>query len=92
QGVRVPYDANRVIRIEGVAGPQAGAAPLSVLGTLTLNASNIEQGGNVYAPLGRIVMGIGIDDASRRIRLLPGSLTSVSAAGLTVPYGGTVDG
>ena len=38
QGVRVPYDANRVIRIEGVAGPQAGAAPLSVLGTLTLNA------------------------------------------------------
>ncbi|CAB3890257.1 hypothetical protein LMG26846_03963 [Achromobacter insuavis] len=92
QGVRAPYDANRVIRIEGVAGPQAGAAPLSVLGTLTLNASNIEQGGNVYAPLGRIVMGIGIDDASRRIRLLPGSLTSVSAAGLTVPYGGTVDG
>ncbi|WZB65333.1 hypothetical protein WJ971_21545 [Achromobacter xylosoxidans] len=81
-----------MLRIEGVAGPQAGVAPLSVFGALTLNAPNVEQGGNVFAPLGRIVMGIGINGDTRQVRLLPGSLTSVSAAGLTVPYGGTVDG
>lgn len=92
RGGGVPYDADAVLRIEGVAGPQAGVAPLSVFGALTLNAPNVEQGGNVFAPLGRIVMGIGINGDTRQVRLLPGSLTSVSAAGLTVPYGGTVDG
>lgn len=92
RGVGMPYDANAVLRIEGVAGARAAAAPLSVFGALTLNAPNVEQGGNVFAPLGRIVMGIGINGDTRQVRLLPGSLTSVSAAGLTVPYGGTVDG
>ncbi|WZB75710.1 hypothetical protein WJ972_05855 [Achromobacter insuavis] len=92
RGVGVPYDADAVLRIEGVAGPRAAAAPLSVFGALTLNAPNVEQGGNVFAPLGRIVLGIGINGDTRQVRLLPGSLTSVSAAGLTVPYGGTVDG
>ncbi len=87
-----PYDASRVLRVEGVAGPAAARAPLSVFGSLTLNAPNVEQGGAVFAPLGRIVIGIENSGINQRVRLLPGSLTSVSAAGLTVPYGGTVDG
>ncbi|MBB1627367.1 hypothetical protein A9974_19225 [Achromobacter sp. UMC71] len=92
QGVGLPYDASRVLRVQGVAGPSAAVAPLSVFGALTLNAPNVEQGGAVFAPLGRIVLGIGINGINRQLRLLPGSLTSVSAAGLTIPYGGTIDG
>ncbi|WP_238889764.1 filamentous hemagglutinin family protein [Achromobacter insuavis] len=92
RGAGLPYDDGRVLRVQAVAGPQSAVAPMSVFGTLTLNAPNVEQGGNVYAPLGRIIMGIAIDGVNRQVRLMPGSLTSVSAAGITVPYGGTVDG
>ncbi|WP_051593715.1 filamentous haemagglutinin family protein [Achromobacter sp. DH1f] len=91
-GSGLPYDASRRLRIEGVAGASVPVTPLSVFGSLTLSAPAVEQGGNLYAPLGRIVLGIGVDGVNRQVRLLPGSLTSVSAAGLTVPYGGTVDG
>ncbi|WP_081768830.1 filamentous haemagglutinin family protein [Herbaspirillum sp. RV1423] len=72
--------------------------PLSVFGSLYLSAPVIEQGGIVRAPLGQILMaptaaavpGMEVDPV--RIELLPGSLTSVSMAGLQIPYGGTVDG
>ena len=71
------------------------AAPYSVFGSLTLGASTIEQGGVVRAPLGSVKIGgeqslaVGVPV---RVVLLPGSLTSVSAEGLTMPYGGTTDG
>ena len=92
RGTGKPYDDSRAIRIEGMAGSLAATAPLSAFGSLTLNAPNVEQGGTLYAPLGRIGMGIATDGVNRQVRLLPGSLTSVSAAGLTIPYGGTIDG
>ncbi|VVE49091.1 Heme/hemopexin-binding protein [Pandoraea communis] len=68
--------------------------PYSAFGSLSLLAANVEQGGVVRAPLGRIQLGTpGYDGAnSLTVRLLPGSVTSVSGAGLTMPYGGTLDG
>ncbi|MCE4063384.1 filamentous hemagglutinin family protein [Pandoraea sputorum] len=72
-------------------------APLSVQGTLFLAAPNVRQGGVVRAPFGRILIGpptaaVGADVMVKDIEFLPGSVTSVSMNGLTVPYGGTVDG
>jgi filamentous hemagglutinin family protein len=70
--------------------------PYSVFGALTLQASTINQGGIVRAPLGTLVLsanGTGISDSqAATLQLLPGSVTSISAAGLTMPYGGTTDG
>ncbi len=64
----------------------AASAPLSAFGSLTLAAATINQGGHLAAPLGDITF-----DATR-VNLLPGSITSVSAAGLDIPFGGTTDG
>ena len=66
-------------------GAQA-ALPLSAFGSLTLIAATIDQGGNLAAPLGNIAFN------ATRVVLLPGSTTSVSAAGLDIPFGGTTDG
>ncbi len=46
----------------------------------------------VRAPLGLIQFGSNLDRAPGTVRLLPGSLTSVSGAELVMPYGGTTDG
>ncbi|UGV28505.1 filamentous hemagglutinin N-terminal domain-containing protein [Rhodopseudomonas boonkerdii] len=72
-------------------------APLSVFGTLILAAPVVEQGGIVRAPMGYITLGSplngnAISVTGRQIDLLPGSLTSVSMDGVTIPYGGTIDG
>ncbi|MBR1221659.1 filamentous hemagglutinin family protein [Bradyrhizobium sp. U87765 SZCCT0131] len=72
-------------------GGAAPAQPYSVGGGLQLWAANIEQGGVVRAPLGSIQFGSDID-TTPKIRFRDGSLTSVSGAGLVMPYGGTVDG
>ena len=59
-----------------------------------LTAATVEQAGVVRAPMGSIVLG-GTDSNSvlaSRVSLLPGSLTSTSGAGLSLPYGGTLDG
>ena len=62
--------------------------PLAVFGRLSLGAASVVQGGVVRAPLGYLEIGQNAD----KVELLSGSLTSVSGAGLTLPYGGTVDG
>ncbi|MCP3018177.1 filamentous haemagglutinin family protein [Cupriavidus basilensis] len=68
-------------------------APLSVFGHLSLVAPIIEQGGIVRAPFGRIdIGGNPYSILAQTVDLLPGSVTSVSMAGLTIPYGGTIDG
>ncbi|MES5482985.1 filamentous hemagglutinin family protein [Bradyrhizobium sp. INPA03-11B] len=67
-------------------------APLSVFGQLAFQAPVIEQGGIVRAPLGLLTFGLGYPVFTPQLDLLPGSLTSVSMAGLTIPYGGTIDG
>ncbi|VFR16913.1 Filamentous haemagglutinin family outer membrane protein associated with VreARI signalling system [plant metagenome] len=90
------FDGARTLAIRGHGG--APATPLSAFGTLGLHAANIDQGGIVRAPLGRIVFGTVPDmDAWDRegrydVLLREGSLTSTSAAGLLMPYGGTSDG
>ncbi|WP_257572901.1 filamentous haemagglutinin family protein [Janthinobacterium sp. UMAB-56] len=70
------------------------AMPYSAFGSLELGAAHIEQGGVVRAPLGRLSIGAAgyNNDKSLTVNLLPGSVTSVSGAGLVMPYGGTVDG
>ncbi|MES2194871.1 MAG: filamentous hemagglutinin family protein [Pseudomonadota bacterium] len=72
------------------------AIPLSAGGGLTVFARNIEQGGNLFAPLGKITLG-NTDAAVSSIKtdsvtLKPGSLTSVTLADTIVPYGATSDG
>lgn len=65
------------------------AQPYSLFGALSIWADTIDQQGVLRAPLGALVLG---NADTREVNLRPGSLTSVSAAGLVMPYGGTVDG
>ncbi|MDR6672180.1 filamentous hemagglutinin family protein [Xanthomonas sp. 1678] len=99
-GEAVAFDGERSLRIErtGSAEPRV---PFSVFGSLYLRSAAIDQGGVLRAPLGTIVMGSGntlVDPDEHdvgqpsNVVLRPGSITSASAAGLTMPYGGTVDG
>ncbi len=59
----------------------------SVAGALSLQAAQLVQAGTVRAPEGALEL-----RASERLELAAGSLSSVSGAGLTVLYGGTLDG
>ncbi len=79
----------RIARTEGSTAPM----PQTVFGSLSLIGPVVEQGGIVRAPLGAIRIG-GTSDMGEgsQVRLLEGSITSTSAAGLSLPYGGTVDG
>ena len=68
----------------------SGATPGAVYsagGTLTLAADNVDQGGVVKAPQGTLDI-----DAGKTLTLATNSVTSVSAQGLTVPYGETQSG
>jgi filamentous hemagglutinin family protein len=94
-------DPNWTLTINGLGDNPA--VPLSAFGSLTLNAPTIHQNGIVRAPLGTIafgkenysyyhtVIGRAVQYVSH-VTLGAGSITSVSADGLTMPYGGTVDG
>ncbi|NHQ92005.1 filamentous haemagglutinin family protein [Janthinobacterium lividum] len=90
---KLGYDPARSLNIARTSDG-VPAMPYSALGSLELGAAHIEQGGVVRAPLGRLSIGAaGYDnDKSLTVNLLPGSITSVSGAGLVMPYGGTVDG
>lgn len=72
------------------------AIPLSAGGSLTVSAPNIDQGGNLFAPLGKIKLAGGVgtnaDGTPQGVVLQPGSLTSVTLADTVVPYGATSDG
>ncbi|WP_232311093.1 filamentous haemagglutinin family protein [Herbaspirillum autotrophicum] len=90
-GGNVNYDASRKLVIERTTQSDQ-AQPYSVFGSLTLAAAVIEQGGLVRAPMGSITLGTSGTQSTSAVHLLPGSVTTVSAAGLRLPYGGTVDG
>ncbi len=91
-GLPPNYASGSVLAIRGL-GDGDPAPPHSAFGSLALGGETIEQGGVVRAPLGRLVLGSHSDEtAASRVNLLPGSLTSVSGAGLAMPYGGTTDG
>lgn len=90
-GINV-FDPDRILRVGRHAGT-APATPYSAFGSLRLAAATVEQGGVLRAPLGAIVLGdLGERMGAQRLALLPGSVTSVSGAGLVMPYGGTTDG
>ncbi|MDT8282764.1 MAG: hypothetical protein RQ982_08130, partial [Gammaproteobacteria bacterium] len=87
------FNVNLVNKPDGriIIARSAGTAPqaapvLSAAGSLSFNAAVIAQGGVVKAPLGQLAF-----NATDKIKLLPGSLTSVSADGAIIPFGTTVD-
>lgn len=93
----VAYDPERTLRVERIGGGAMPAVPYSAFGALSLYAADIDQGGVLRAPLGSVTLGFGLaspvnGQEPSRIVLRPGSITSASAAGLAMPYGGTVDG
>lgn len=91
--IRVTLDPLRTLNIERSAGSATPNQPFSVFGSLNLVAPTINQHGVLRAPLGQLTLGAeGYEAYTGRVNLLPGSLTSVSAKGLTMPYGGTLDG
>lgn len=66
------------------------ALPLSAGGSITVSAQTIEQNGNLFAPLGKITLGV--QGITQTVTLDPGSLTSVTLDGSIVPFGETQDG
>ena len=78
-----PNDGNS---ISILPGSSAGGAVLSAGGQLTLQADTIQQGGVLRAPFGSLIL-----DAPQ-ITLAPGSVTSTSGGGETVPFGSTQAG
>jgi filamentous hemagglutinin family protein len=89
--LRTVFDPDSPLRIER-RGDAPAAVPSSAFGTLEFSAAVIEQGGVLRAPLGNIRLGTDVEQGALRVALLPGSITSVSGAGLVMPYGGTTDG
>jgi filamentous hemagglutinin family protein len=89
------FDPARKLTIERSGDPAAPlpALPYSVFGSLEFGAATVNQGGVVRAPLGKITLGQNTHGAvTGQTNLLPGSVTSVSASGLVMPYGGSLDG
>lgn len=69
-------------RIVVSGGDATAATPLSAAAVLRLSASEIVQDGVLRAPFGTIEL-----DASERVELMAGSITSTSGAGAIVPFG-----
>ncbi|UGV28980.1 filamentous hemagglutinin N-terminal domain-containing protein [Rhodopseudomonas boonkerdii] len=94
-GVRARIEATNTLSLARMPGTDP-AVPYSVFGDIMLEAAVVNQGGVVRAPLGRVAVGRdGTSDGAvtaSQTNLLSGSITSVSAAGLVLPYGGTIDG
>lgn len=80
------------------------STPYSAGGNLLIQAANIIQGGVIRAPIGSLTLGAndpftittdGIANtfapATESVHVLDGSITSVSAEGLVIPYGTTTD-
>lgn len=74
--------ADATLTIHRAAG--TAALPLSAGANLTLEATNIVNNGVVRVPFGRLAF-----EAGKSIELAAGSITSVSGAGLLVPFGKT---
>jgi filamentous hemagglutinin len=65
------------------SGPSPGT-PLSAYGSVSINADQITSSGTLVAPFGSISLG-----AVDSLNLESGSVTSVSGAGLMIPFGAT---
>jgi filamentous hemagglutinin family protein len=95
--------ANGTITIAATPGSTPGPV-YSAGGALTVQAANIVQGGTVIAPLGQLTLGsnapliqtssagaIQFAPKTASLTLKDGGVTSVSAGGLSIPYGVTTD-
>ena len=69
------------------SGADGAPIPLSAGGTLMVSAPQITQAGVIRAPLGRIEL-----NGGEAVRLAPGSITSVTAAGNLIPLGTVENG
>ncbi|MDE1174739.1 MAG: filamentous hemagglutinin family protein [Parvibaculaceae bacterium] len=85
------YDPNATLTIRGNGG-SVPDVPASVFGSLTFTAPHVDQGGVIRAPLGVITFNELIAASTSSVVFRNGSVTSTSANGLTMPYGGTSDG
>lgn len=65
---------------------QEDGVPFSVMGSLNVQAYNINQAGVLRAPFGFINL-----NAENQLILSPGSITSVSSEGKTLPFGETAN-
>ncbi len=82
-----------LIRVQGEGA--APATPYSAGGALQIQAAQVDQAGVVRVPLGTLVLGGSTASpfapATTALTLEPGSITSVSADGVVIPYGTTTD-
>ncbi|MES1196218.1 MAG: hypothetical protein ABUL58_04655, partial [Steroidobacter sp.] len=62
-------------------GAKSPGVPLSAASSITINADSVRQNGTLLAPFGQIAIN------ANNISLGAGSITSVSAAGMVIPYG-----
>jgi len=95
------FNPKKTLTIRQSPGTVA-SAPDTLAGQLTFAAPTIDQGGVIWQPFGEVTFGQASNgtvagfnftgDPKATVNFLPGSLTSVSAAGLNVPFGGTTDG
>jgi filamentous hemagglutinin family protein len=76
--------ATATITVDGQRGTPATV--LEAGGSLTLQANSIVNAGTIRAPIGSLTL------AASNITLEPGSLLSVSAEGLSIPFGETQGG
>ncbi|MDB5609255.1 MAG: filamentous hemagglutinin [Bradyrhizobium sp.] len=86
-------------------GAPSTVTPLSAGGTLVVSATNINQNGEIRAPFGSIILGVTSSDtisnavgaisatpvSTQSVNLGSGSITSVSANGMVIPFGNTID-
>jgi filamentous hemagglutinin family protein len=95
------FNPNGSLTIAATPG-STPVTPDTLGGSLTFEAAHVNQDGVVMQPLGHLTFG-GINefigdnipgggDPQTAVTFGPGSITSVSAAGLTIPFGGTTDG
>jgi filamentous hemagglutinin family protein len=91
--------ADGVLRIER-ASSATPATPYSAGSRLTLQADTIVQNGVLRAPVGALTLGsntalttdgVTFAPVTRSVTLGDGGVTSVSAGGLSIPYGATTD-
>ncbi|WP_454618595.1 filamentous haemagglutinin family protein [Bradyrhizobium cenepequi] len=88
----------------GRSGGNAPATPYSAGGNLLVQAAHIVQGGVIRVPFGTLTLGSNAAytatannvtttyaPATQSVILAEGSITSVSAGGLSIPYGTTTD-
>ncbi len=79
------------------SGDDLPPQPASAFGNMSFIASTIDQGGVVRAPLGRITFNNSPTESvqapvDKTVIFRSGSVTSASADGLLMPFGGTTDG